>query len=78
MGIPDSFNPLMGLDHAKNVGEGGIPTGQESAGNAPVERFDGAATNATNIVMPGGDRPIAPSSGFGGPPADVDKFSGGV
>lgn len=76
--IPDKFDPLMDLSHAKNVGEGGVPSGggESSRKPADVQSFDGAATSAVNIVMPGAEKPLSTDGGYGGPPADVQRFNG--
>lgn len=73
--IPDSFDPTMMLSSAKNVGEGGIPSG-EGTDSTLAQKFDSAPT-AQNIVFGTDTRPTStPDSG--GPPAGVDRFSGSV
>lgn len=77
MPIPDSFDPLMMLSSAKNVGEGGVPASPGETDRTVAEKFDGAATSAVNIEIPGAEKPLSTDGGYGGPPADVDRFNGG-
>ncbi len=74
--IPDSFDPTMMLGTAKSKGDHAAPAAPGPNARTLAESFDGAAVTAGNVEMPGADRPIAATGGYGGPPSGVDKFDG--
>lgn len=75
--MPDRCDPMMMLNTAKSMSMGGdmMMSGAEMD-SCPAQKHDGAATTATNIVMPGAEKPLSTDGGYGGPPADVQRFNG--
>lgn len=75
--MPDSFDPLMMLGTATSKGDPAAPAVPGDTGTSALpEAFDPASVSAANVQMPGPDRPLSTSGGFGGPPAGVDRFDG--
>jgi hypothetical protein len=78
MGLPDSFDPLMDIGSAKNVGDNSTPAIPGITGTSPLpQQFDSTAnfgTNGHDVVFG-----LPHEGAYSGPqrqPADVDRFDG--
>lgn len=80
MGIPQSNDPLMMLGTAKNA-NGGAENYRTTPTDTPdrtlAEKFQSDQNTAQNVDF-GGGISTPSGSGFGGPPAGVDKYNGGL
>lgn len=78
--IPDSFDPLMGLDHAKDKGTHDVPASSSPVSRTPVDvqQNDSTANLGTTYTTIESTTVNGPAlAGEERQPADVDRFNGG-